>query len=73
MTAPVALLRRELAAALSEMTAAETSLEEALGQLRGGVRAEKVTISAAVETAFERVRTARAELAKLREKLDDED
>lgn len=63
--------RAGLDAALSEVTAAEESLELVLRELRGGARAEKVTISAALEKAFERVRAARAELAKLRDQVDD--
>lgn len=71
------ILRRQLELALSEVTAAETALAEALRALERGVRAEKVTVSAVVERAFARVRTARAELAKLHEQavagLDDRD
>lgn len=64
-----AALRSKLDIALSEVTAAETALEIVLQGIRGGLRAEKVTVSAAVEEAFVRVRAARAKLAELREEL----
>jgi hypothetical protein len=68
MTAPTKQeLKERLEAALAEVTAAEKSLESLLGELRGGKRAEKVTITLAVESAFGRLRTAHAELARLRD------
>jgi hypothetical protein len=70
MNPSVALLRQKVEAALSELTAAEGALESALLQLQPGVRAEKVTISAAVGSAFARVRAAREELARLQEQVD---
>ncbi len=64
-------LRKELEAALAEVTAAEDALDRVLRELRAGVRAEKVTITAEIEGAFIRLRTSRAVLAKLRELVDD--
>lgn len=63
-------LRDQLDAALTEVTAAEQALDEILRQLRAGIRAEKVTITAAVESAFSRLRNSRAALAKLRETVE---
>jgi hypothetical protein len=60
-------LKEHLEAALAEVMAAEKSLESLLGELRGGKRAEKVTITLAVENAFGRLRIAHAELARLRD------
>ncbi len=65
-------LREKLDAALSEVTAAEKALESVLSELRSGARAEKVTITAAVEAAFTRLRASRTELAKLRELAEDD-
>lgn len=65
-------IREKLDIALSEVTAAENALEGVLRDLRAGVRAEKVTITLAVEGAFERLRKSRAELARLRELPDEE-
>lgn len=64
-------LREKLDAALLEVTAAEQALDAVLNQLRSGARAEKVTITTAVESAFSRLRDSRAALAKLRELVDD--
>ncbi len=61
------VLREKLEAALTEVTAAEQALDDVLRQLRSGVRAEKVTVTAAVEGAFSRLRNSRAALAALRE------
>lgn len=61
------VLREKLEAALTEVTAAEQALDDVLRQLRSGVRAEKVTVTAAVESAFSRLRNSRAALAALRE------
>lgn len=63
-------LREQLEAAISEVTAAEHALDEVLSQLRVGTRAEKVTISAALENAFTRLRSSREALAKLRDLVD---
>jgi hypothetical protein len=64
--------REELDAALSEVSSAEQALDTVLRELRSGVRAEKVTITAAIEEAFARLRVSRVALAKLRERLVDE-
>jgi chromosome segregation ATPase len=58
-------LRIRVDAALTEVEAAEAALEGLLADLKSGPRAEKVTITAVLETAFTRLRTAREELAKL--------
>jgi hypothetical protein len=73
MTISASELRKSLEAALVEVTAAETALDAALQQLRGGVRAEKVTVTSAMETAFARLRAAHAELARLREIVIEDD
>lgn len=65
-------LRQRVEAALAEVTVAEGMLESALRELRAGPRAEKVTVSWAVENAFARVRSARADLAALRAQVDDD-
>ena len=64
-------LRDELDAALAEVSAAEQALDAVLRDLRSGVRAEKVTITAGVEAAFTRLRNSRESLAKLRELVAD--
>lgn len=65
-------IKERIDAALSEVTAAEAALDSVLQELRAGVRAEKVTISAAVEQAFTRLRKSRVVLAKLRDEVDSE-
>jgi hypothetical protein len=60
-------LREKLDGALTEVTAAEEALDELLKNLRSAPRAEKVTVTEVVETAFARLKTARAELAKMHE------
>lgn len=66
------LVRKEVDAALAEVDAAERSLGTLLKDLRGGPRAEKVTITAALETAFIRLRTARATLSKVHVLVDED-
>lgn len=68
---PTEALRTKLAAALEEVTAAERELEGLLKALRVAPRAEKVTVTSTVETAFGRLRTARDELKKTVELLGD--
>jgi hypothetical protein len=58
-------LREKLSAALTEVSAAEGSLEELLRNLRAAPRAEKVTVTTAIEAAFARLRSARETLKKL--------
>jgi hypothetical protein len=58
--------------ALAEVTAAEDELAKVLGELRAGVRAEKVAISETVEKAFSRLRKGRQALSELREQLTEE-
>jgi hypothetical protein len=62
-------ITEKIDAALAEVTAAEAALAELLQDLRAGVRAEKVKVSEAVETAFERLRRSRVALSELREQL----
>jgi hypothetical protein len=64
-------LRDELEAAVAEVSAAEQALDTVLSELRAGVRAEKVTITAAIENAFTRLRNSRSALAKLQELVDE--
>lgn len=63
----VKALRDDLDAALTEVAAAEAALDVVLRDLRAGVRAEKVTITAAVESAFTRLRHSREVLARAKE------
>jgi hypothetical protein len=58
-------VRATLDAAVAEVAAAEASLEALLRELRVAPRSEKVGVTAGVEAAFDRLRTARAELVKL--------
>ena len=67
MTAPIAELRQRLTLAISEVSLAESALEAALDTLNARPRAEKVTVTAVVTDAFTRLRSAHAELEKLRE------
>lgn len=62
-------ITEQIDAALSEVTAAEAALATLLQDLRSGVRAEKVTVSEAVEQAFARLRRSRIALSQLREQL----
>jgi hypothetical protein len=55
----------KLAAAIEEVTAAEKALGSVLRQIRVVPRAEKTTISEAVELAFMRLKSARRELIEL--------
>ncbi|MDP9152137.1 MAG: hypothetical protein M3O36_19605 [Myxococcota bacterium] len=55
--------------AKNDMMAAEGELEKALGEIRVAPRAEKTTISAIVEAAFENLKSARAKLVELEELL----
>jgi hypothetical protein len=47
------------------MAHAETELTRALGELRGGLRAEKTTVTAVVEMALEKLKAARVTVAEL--------
>lgn len=62
-------LRVRFEAAQRELTTAEQLLETVLGELRVGARAEKVTVSAAVEEAFARLRLAREVLSAVQAEL----
>lgn len=59
-----------LATAEKEVAAAEESLADLLKALRVQPRPEKVTITKTLETAFKRLRVARANLAKARALVD---
>lgn len=63
--------QQELSRALSEMEAAEAALEVAMSELQVAPRAEKVAISAVLEQALERLRSARAELRSFEESVSD--
>lgn len=56
---------QELARALAELDAAERALGTAMSVLEVAPRARKVAISAALEQALDRLRSARAELHAL--------
>lgn len=58
-------LDKDLETAIGEVAAAERALEELLRELSIAPRAEKVTVTPIVETAFKRLRAARAILAKV--------
>lgn len=67
-------LRERLNTALSEVTIAESVLDETLRVLgKGGPRAEKVAISADLSNAFARLRRAHEELTRVRDLLDSEE
>ncbi len=58
--------------ALAEVDAAETALAMLLLELRRAPRAEKVTVTEVIESAFARLRAARQELARLHDLVADE-
>jgi hypothetical protein len=62
----------EIRAAQSGVAEAEGDLARLLREIRGGSRAEKITIGEGLQAAFDKLRTARAHLVKL-EKLARED
>jgi hypothetical protein len=55
----------KLAVAIEEVTGAEKGLASVLRKLRAAPRAEKTTISAALEEAFARLKVARKNLVEL--------
>ena len=62
-------LRDELEATLADVIAAEQALGAVLRELNAGVRADKVTVTQAVEAAFRRLRSSREALARIRVRL----
>lgn len=56
----------KVAAAIDEVMAAENALASLLRPIRVSARAEKMTISDAVQLAFARLKSARRELVELR-------
>ncbi len=58
---------KRVASAHDEVSAADKDLTEILRRIRVAPRADKTTISNAVEQALSRLRVAQAELLKLRE------
>jgi len=62
-------LREQFDLALAEVAAAEEALDGLLRDLRVSARAEKTTISRAVQEAFTRLRKARAVFASVREQM----
>jgi hypothetical protein len=58
----------EIGAAKNGLAEAEGDLAKLLREILGGARAEKITISEALQKAFDKVRTAREHLVTL-EKL----
>ena len=65
-------VRAKIKLATREMADAETELERVLKDMRIGLRAEKTTVTAVVEAALDRVRTARAAVAGLEAVLGDD-
>lgn len=65
------LLREKIDAALTEVAAAESSLDGLLRELRRAPSREKVIVGPAIETAFARLRTARTLLADLHARVAD--
>jgi hypothetical protein len=63
----------KLEGAINEVMAAENALESVLRTIEFQPRAEKTTISDAVQVAFERLRVARRELIELRELAEKDD
>jgi hypothetical protein len=60
-----ALLASKVEAAKRNVIEAEADLERLLSELRAMARAEKTTISAALESAFTKLRAARSDLEAL--------
>ena len=58
-------LRARIETATREMARAEIELTRALGEMRGGLRAEKTTVTAVVEMALEKLKAARVTVAEL--------
>jgi hypothetical protein len=65
-------VRAKITVATREIADAETELERVLKEMRIGLRAEKTTVTAVVEAALDRVRTARAAVTGLESVLDDD-
>jgi hypothetical protein len=61
------MIGKRLAAAIDEVSAAEKDLTALLPQIRVAPRAEKTTISKAVEQALSRLRAARTDLLDLQD------
>jgi hypothetical protein len=59
------VLAAKLNSARSAIASAETDLEVAIGEVRAAPRWEKVTISDSLEAAFEELRRAKTELARI--------
>ena len=59
----------KIESAKGAIAAAETDLEKALGDLRRSPRAEKTTVSEVIESAFQKLRASRLDLADLEEIL----
>ncbi len=66
-------LRARIETATSEMARAESELTRALGEMRGGLRAEKTTVTVVVEAALEKLRAARVAVVELEAILDSDD
>jgi hypothetical protein len=67
---PRALLVSKVEAAKHELTEAEADIEKLLRELRAKARAEKTTISEVLETAFNKLRSARGNVEALEELID---
>jgi hypothetical protein len=64
---PRALVVSKVQAAKTELTEAEVDMEKLLRELRAKARAEKTTISEVLQTAFNKLRSARRNVEALEE------
>jgi hypothetical protein len=64
---PRALVVSKVQAAKTELTKAEADIEKLLRELRVKARAEKTTISEVLQTAFNKLRSARRNVEALEE------
>jgi len=67
------LVLEEIRAAKRGVSDAESDLARLLSEVRVAPRAEKTTISAALENAFQKLRDARERLGKLETRLEGKD
>jgi len=67
------LVLEEIRAAKRGVSDAESDLARLLSEVRVAPRAEKTTISAALESAFQKLRDARERLGKLETRLEGKD
>ncbi len=63
----------EVRAAKNAVTEAEDDLAKLLNEIRGALRAEKITISEALQEAFDKLRAAREHLVTLEKMARDDE